>query len=162
MRTPRKEYQRKYCEEHRDVARERARKHYQENKEHHQRLARARYLKNREATIAASRKWAKENPEDKYKIQRKHHLKRQYWITQQEYDSMLEAQGGRCAICKGSEPGGRFKNWHIDHCHKSTAVRSLLCADCNQMLGFAKDNVATLAAAIEYLRKTSDLAAPAA
>jgi hypothetical protein len=67
-------------------------------------------------------------------------------------DELLAAQGNRCPIC--SEP---FTGWNgdnplqIDHCHELNIFRGLLCRSCNLMLGYAKDNIAILQAAIRYL-----------
>jgi hypothetical protein len=71
---------------------------------------------------------------------------------------MKEEQGNRCAICKTHAddiPHATFKYnpLVIDHCHSTGHVRGLLCPTCNNMLGHAKDNVAVLAAAIEYLSR---------
>lgn len=48
-----------------------------------------------------------------------------------DYERMLEAQGGGCAIC-GRKPGER--RLHIDHDHKTLAVRGVLCFRCNSAL----------------------------
>ena len=73
---------------------------------------------------------------------------RKYGITEPEYDAMLSLQAGLCAIC-GGQPGK--KALAVDHCHETGKVRSLLCANCNMMLGHAKDNVNRLYAAAAYL-----------
>lgn len=65
-------------------------------------------------------------------------LKSTYGITSKERDKMLANQNGRCAICGTDKPGGR--NWHIDHCHTTKKVRSLLCTSCNVFLGRIEAN----------------------
>lgn len=77
-------------------------------------------------------------------------------IAGRAYAEMLESQGGRCAICGGTDPGGS-KNVHfaIDHCHETGTVRGLLCAPCNQALGLFKDNPERLRAAAEYLERST-------
>lgn len=50
-----------------------------------------------------------------------------------------------CEIC------GSDSNLHIDHCHKSGAVRGRLCQYCNHGLGNFKDNINLLIKAIQYL-----------
>lgn len=70
-------------------------------------------------------------------------------MTEGDFDSMLESQGGACAICRTKEPGGR--NWCVDHCHDSGKVRGILCLECNAGLGKFKDNPDFLRRAIEYL-----------
>ena len=42
-----------------------------------------------------------------------------------------------------------------DHCHSTGKVRALLCGQCNQLLGQAKENINTLRASIKYLEKHS-------
>ena len=60
-------------------------------------------------------------------------LRREYGITLEQYNQMLAAQGGGCAIC-GSEPHEK-KRLVVDHCHSSGRVRALLCGPCNTQLG---------------------------
>jgi hypothetical protein len=67
---------------------------------------------------------------------------------------LLAEQGGVCAICKTPIETMLARHVHIDHCHASNLVRGVLCRDCNLMLGFAKDSVATLRNAIDYLTTT--------
>jgi hypothetical protein len=90
---------------------------------------------------------------------RRYHLHKQYDMTNDEFDQMLAAQGGRCAICRTDEPrsggrGGANGTWHVDHDHATGKNRGLLCSNCNRMLGQAKDNPATLRAGADYLERT--------
>lgn len=72
--------------------------------------------------------WAKETrhrrntPEQKRRWQ----LWTRYRIRQSELEEMTAAQKGICAICK--KPMVRVC---VDHCHKTKAVRGLLCHKCN-------------------------------
>ena len=77
------------------------------------------------------------------------HLKRLYGISYKEYQVMLEAQGGRCAICATDKPGKRA--FAVDHCHDTGNVRGLLCTNCNTGIGNLQDNIGLLERAIEYL-----------
>jgi hypothetical protein len=70
-----------------------------------------------------------------------------YGITRQEYDDMLAAQGGGCAICGGLTR----RRPNVDHCHKTGKVRAILCHLCNQGLGSFRDNPDLLRKAIAYL-----------
>jgi hypothetical protein len=79
-------------------------------------------------------------------------LKAAYGITLDDYERMLGAQGGRCAICGTDEPGGKGR-FHVDHCHNSSRIRELLCTRCNTGLGQFLDDRSRLAAAISYLEK---------
>jgi hypothetical protein len=74
---------------------------------------------------------------------------RRYGISPQEYDAMLEEQGG-CAIC-GGESGIAGKRHHIDHCHETGIVRGILCGPCNVAIGMMKNDPRRLIAAAEYL-----------
>lgn len=80
---------------------------------------------------------------------RKHALKK-LGLTSLDEARMMVEQGFSCAIC--SRPFSKMPN--IDHDHKTGKVRGLLCGRCNSMLGFAKDRVKTLKAAIRYLIKS--------
>jgi hypothetical protein len=90
--------------------------------------------------------------------QRRYNLKqlcKKRGITVEEYDAMLTAQNGVCAICKKRKPWGRggSDSLCIDHCHKTNKVRALLCFGCNTAIGLAEDNPFLLDAMAEYLRK---------
>ena len=67
-------------------------------------------------------------------------IKRLYGITPKDYDDMLRAQGGVCAICKSDKPGGGKGRFMIDHCHTTKVVRGLLCQPCNRAIGMLKDS----------------------
>lgn len=58
-----------------------------------------------------------------------------------------------CEICMKSFELPRDK--HIDHCHRTGAVRGTLCGNCNRMLGAALDRPDVLIAAANYLRERS-------
>lgn len=64
------------------------------------------------------------------KKQRAFTLKHRYGISVEQWDQMLIAQSGLCNLC--DEP---MKSPHVDHSHTTLAVRSLLCLQCNTMLG---------------------------
>jgi len=85
---------------------------------------------------------------------RKYNLLKKYRMTEEDYDVLLESQGGVCAICHTTEPKGKHDTWHIDHCHTTGDVRGLLCHKCNIMLGHALDSVLTLRNAALYLEET--------
>lgn len=80
-----------------------------------------------------------------------------YGISPERYDAMLEAQGGGCAICNGTNPSDR--PLFVDHDHACCpgvktcwkCVRGLLCHKCNSALGMFNDDPALLRAAMTYL-----------
>ena len=74
---------------------------------------------------------------------------KQYGLTPEEYEEMMAAQEGLCAICRGEQHNGR--NWCVDHDHVTGKVRGILCMACNTALGNFRDDPAILAAAIRYL-----------
>lgn len=79
---------------------------------------------------------------------------RRYGITPSDFDAMLAAQCGLCAICGDApDPEGRgaYARLHIDHDHTSGAVRALLCGRCNSALGLFRDDPDLLRAAAAYL-----------
>jgi hypothetical protein len=108
---------------------------------------RAYYLKNRERLLKQARAAA---------------LKRNHGITVEQFDAMLESQGGVCAICGTDEPGGKGA-FHVDHDHAccpgrrscGECIRGLLCAPCNVGLGSLRDDLEVIAAALDYLKSSS-------
>jgi hypothetical protein len=52
-------------------------------------------------------------------------------ITDADYAAMLARQYGGCAIC-GRPP--KTRRLHVDHDHRTGAVRGLLCHRCNRNL----------------------------
>lgn len=82
---------------------------------------------------------------------RESYLKRVYGLTLNQYDEMLMAQNGLCAICGGKERNDELLA--IDHNHVTGEVRGLLCRLCNASLGGFGDDPNILAKAITYLLK---------
>jgi hypothetical protein len=81
----------------------------------------------------------------------RHRMRRiAYGITPEEFAAMFRAQGGRCKLCRASDPKSK-KGWVVDHCHKTKAVRGVLCQRCNLLLGYAEDSIRRLREAIRYL-----------
>ncbi len=85
--------------------------------------------------------------------ERDRHLRRTFGISSEQYDQMLEDQGGRCAICLTDECKSGYA-FAVDHCHTTGAIRGLLCRDCNTSLGKFNDDIETLQRAIDYLRSS--------
>ena len=72
-------------------------------------------------------------------------------LTLEEFDAILERQGGRCAACN-TRPSGSNRQLVLDHCHKTNAIRGILCLRCNFALGHTQDSVERLQGLIDYLR----------
>lgn len=95
---------------------------------------RARYAANPEKYREKSARQRQcDDPERRREVYRRAHLKRLYGITPEDFDAMLAAQGGCCAICGTDTPRGRGR-FHVDHCHTTGRVRGLLCTLCNTSL----------------------------
>lgn len=77
-------------------------------------------------------------------------LKRKYGITAAEFDQMLAAQGGGCAICE-TDVNPDSRSLAVDHCHKTGKVRGILCGRCNKALGLLRDDVLLFEKAVTYL-----------
>jgi hypothetical protein len=88
--------------------------------------------------------------EDGVKRARKNQLEYHYGMSIYAFNRMLTAQKGCCAICKANIIGEKVC---IDHDHKTSKVRGLLCDGCNIGLGRFKESIEALSAAVRYLRK---------
>lgn len=88
-----------------------------------------------------------------------------YGLTPEVFGSILESQGGGCAICGAPEPTVRRTDlsaarWAVDHDHSCCAgnrscgscVRGILCHACNGALGGFHDDIGRLKAAVTYLQ----------
>lgn len=82
---------------------------------------------------------------------RQNWLLRSYGISEPDYKSLLESQGGVCKICGKECSTGR--NLAVDHCHKTGKVRGLLCKKCNVSIGAFGDDIEVMSKAIEYLKQ---------
>lgn len=84
---------------------------------------------------------------------------KKYGLTLEAYESRLDEQGGRCAICQSPYPGGNgYDNYSlvVDHDHSTGKVRGLLCRNCNAGLGLLGDTAERIATALEYIRRSQD------
>lgn len=81
---------------------------------------------------------------------RAYQLQTKYGMTPAQYDEMLLAQDGKCAICKVHEEDIVWK-LRVDHDHATGKVRALLCHSCNTTLGHMKEDPELLRAAAAYL-----------
>jgi hypothetical protein len=118
------------------------------------------YSANREHAIARVKQWQLDNPERvkatrrvirerRKDIDRDLHLQRKFGIGTAEYEALLEAQGGVCAIC--GRPPRKGSSLHVDHDHDTGLVRGLLCFRCNGGLGQFAESPQRLMDAAEYL-----------
>lgn len=75
-----------------------------------------------------------------------------YGLSVDDYYSILEFQGNKCAICGTASSGSsQHDRFVVDHCHATGKVRGLLCVTCNTALGLFYDSKVNLLSAISYL-----------
>jgi hypothetical protein len=116
------------------------------------------------------KRWREQNPERylakqrayqgspaKKAADRRSYLKRTYGMTVEDYDRMLEAQGGVCAICR--EPRPEERTLHVDHDHATGEIRGLLCFRCNNAIGDLRESAELACSLAEYLDRDDALAA---
>lgn len=112
--------------------------------------------------MSRQRFWA--DPDRHRRVIRNGKLKAMYGITLDDYEAKLAAQGGVCAICFQPETttrGGRVIALAVDHdkacCPGKTScgrcVRDLLCGQCNNLIGRAREQAAVLRSAAEYVER---------
>jgi hypothetical protein len=94
-----------------------------------------------------------------------------YGVTREQFDALLAAQGGGCAVCATTEPGGN--GWHVDHDHQccgtlnvairrrscGKCTRGVLCGACNLAMGRLRDRPDLLLKMHDYI--TSGRSVPA-
>jgi hypothetical protein len=91
---------------------------------------------------------------------RESYLLRTYGITEADYQNMLEAQGGRCAICRKKPVKMRLRADHDHEIEKKYGViviRGLVCSRCNRMfLAAVEYSDLAVLNGIKYLQKLLD------
>jgi hypothetical protein len=66
------------------------------------------------------------SPSSTPEYKRNYNLMKNYGITSDDYDRMLEEQDGKCAICGSPSTNSRSKYFMVDHDHDTGEVRGLL------------------------------------
>ena len=79
-------------------------------------------------------------------------------VTPEELEVFIDSKNHKCEICGIAEEDARqiinkTKHYglYIDHDHSNGKLRGMLCHHCNLIIGHAKDDIATLHKAIDYL-----------
>lgn len=96
------------------------------------------------------RAYRERHPDRVAESERKRNLRLKFGITVEEYNALLEKQGGVCGIC---EDPPTVKALAVDHHHDTGVIRGLLCSNCNTALGLMKDDLDRLERAVNYLRE---------
>lgn len=144
-----------YYQRTKEAAKVRAQKWKEANPERIKELQRLHSEKNRDVVRLRSKNWYLNNKERASANAREVKL-RSYGMTNDAYQSMLEGQGHRCAICGAREAmEGKNLRMYVDHCHKTGKVRGLLCQQCNVGIGTFKDDPKLLMKAADYLTRSS-------
>jgi hypothetical protein len=78
-----------------------------------------------------------------------------YGITPNQYEELLERQGGTCAICPRTADSQK-RRLHVDHDHSTGKVRGLLCDQCNRAVGLLGDDPDRLRKAAAYVEVGDD------
>ena len=111
---------------------------------------------NKEERAAYNKKWCEEHKEHRQQYFKDYETKHagrlfanryKIEITHEQYQSMVDQQHGKCAIC-GQSPSRRLD---IDHNHITKEIRGLLCSRCNTVLGRVNESTEVLHSMIEYL-----------
>ena len=96
---------------------------------------------------------ARSKTEHRRRQQKDRNLRSRFGITLDEYETLLQDQNQRCAICNDVLTDGKGGAC-VDHCHTSGRVRAILCSPCNKGIGYIKEDLDRVAAIMRYLRET--------
>jgi hypothetical protein len=133
---------------------------YKKRKKERQAYAHEYNKKNRAAITERKRRYRENMTEEqraKYlEGRRAASIMKRYGVSLDDYEAMLAAQGGTCALCSRTPENERFKKLSIDHCHVTGRVRGLLCASCNHSLGKLGDTIERLKRAAAYVEGNND------
>lgn len=112
--------------------------------------------KTKEQDLITTKKY---NDLESNKIKRRKLVVHKYWKdltideAYEKYNELLNKQNKCCAICKRNQKD-LSKSLFVDHNHKTSKVRGLLCYNCNYAIGLFYENIETLQNAIHYLKNT--------
>ncbi len=151
-----------YYQANKERIRQYQKEHYQANKERINQRGRTWHDANKERVSLYHKEWYQANKESvnqrnkknrpRYKeTYKKRYYKYAYGLPHGEFEAMLQAQNGKCAICEkiltdDSPP-------YLDHCHETGNARGILCQHCNSGIGFLKDSPIIVSKALAYLNE---------
>lgn len=109
------------------------------------------------------REHRKKNPEHYLDLR----MRNRYGISLPQYEALLEAQGGGCAICGTTDPATPSGRFPVDHDHAccpgekscGKCVRGLLCNRCNAAIAMFQDRADLMEKGASYVlgRQVLDL-----
>jgi len=144
----RKTRQERYARDH-DKELAYAKKYREANREKLKAYNREYRLSHREYFKSKNAEWRFENRERHLAYMKKYHAdkyhKRYHGIDRKTYEAMCAKQQFLCLVCQ------RKQRLIVDHCHKTGALRGLLCRSCNTALGLLADNRTLFHRAVLYL-----------
>ena len=106
------------------------------------------YEANKEEIKAKVKARNRAHPEAK-KLQ---YIKARYNLTADEYSVLLSQTGGICPVCKKAFGNTKLRRPVIDHCHRTNAIRGIICGKCNVSIGKLYDDYDTLLRAAEWVK----------
>ncbi len=117
--------------------------------------------KNRIAVRLYQKKWAEDNKElvsfyrKDWNLRNRHrrrdfNVRSKYGIRYNDVKKIFRSQNRQCAGCLRKLT---LDTINVDHCHKSSKVRGLLCHQCNISLGLMKDNPIAIRNLAKYAAK---------
>jgi len=131
-----KNYNKEWRTKNSEILKEKKKQYYIDNYDNRKIYSKEYYKKNKKKINEQFRK---------YKIL-------QYGLSIDEHTALLNNQNMCCAIC-GINENELKTSLHIDHDHKTSKIRGLLCMKCNRAIGYFNDDINLLKNAIEYLNK---------
>lgn len=143
-------YARAWKQKNKEKVQQKQKEWYENNKEIILKKSREYYKEHRQELIEKTKKWVEDNPEKRRAYQKQYFLRRNFNLTEEEYNNLLNKQNNKCSIC-GVDLFLDKTKAVIDHDHTTGELRGILCTNCNIGLGHFKDNCANLLHAVDYL-----------
>lgn len=134
---------------HLEFSRKRSLDYYYKDKERRRANNKAWYAAHPGYKKAYRAKMKAADPEKFKQYHKNHMLKNKYGISLSEFGAMIQSQGGGCASCGGASTSK--KGFHVDHDHKTGAIRGILCSGCNTALGLLKEDIDRMQKLIDYV-----------
>lgn len=90
----------------------------------------------------------------KKRLNRASCLRKNFGISLEDFDAIILAQGGVCAVCR--QPFRHKRHPHVDHCHTTGKIRGVLCSQCNTGIGMLRESALIMHSAIAYLDRYNE------